>query len=492
MHSPPVIFARASLEQEKFIGNCLKNSLWYSQEGNFKWCYELNELKKIEKIVLKKFLDDPKFTAKTSKKIRMLSQKMHIFSRRLSRLDPKNKDNGFLSKTYEIYCQILKELYFWGIFVELADVYYNFFSKLLKKELKRAIAKRNLDRNLGEDFSILTAPTEESFAKKQEKDFLRLVKQIIKSPRLKKIFETKKVEDIISGLRSDIFEKKLSQHLEKYCWVNYNYEGPATDRGSLIDLLKHATIVLKPEEKIKEIGRSFKEQRRKKQELVKKLKPDKFLKMILELAQEFPTLKMIRKESIFHVSYAIDKIREEIGRRWDITLNQCRCLLPEELIKALELNRVNKIELKAREKEVVYLMKNGQEKIYTGLVARKISEKFILKEKIEKVEQISGNVAQLGKALGAVKILKSQADIPKVKEGDILVAMATNPTFVPAMKKAAAIVTDMGGITCHAAIISRELGIPCIIGTKIATKVLKDGDLVEVDANKGIVRILKK
>ena len=64
--------------------------------------------------------------------------------------------------------------------------------------------------------------------------------------------------------------------------------------------------------------------------------------------------------------------------------------------------------------------------------------------------------------------------------------------MMPALIKAAAIVTDEGGVTSHAAIVSRELGIPCVVGTKIATKVLKDGDLVEVDANNGIVKILKR
>jgi len=68
----------------------------------------------------------------------------------------------------------------------------------------------------------------------------------------------------------------------------------------------------------------------------------------------------------------------------------------------------------------------------------------------------------------------------------------TDPRYVFAMKKAGAIVTDEGGITCHAAIVARELKKPCIIGTKIATKVLKGGDLVEVDAERGIVRILEK
>jgi pyruvate,water dikinase len=68
----------------------------------------------------------------------------------------------------------------------------------------------------------------------------------------------------------------------------------------------------------------------------------------------------------------------------------------------------------------------------------------------------------------------------------------TRPEFVPLMKKASAIVTAEGGITCHAAIVSRELGIPCVIGTKNATKVLKTGDEIEVDAEKGIVKILSK
>lgn len=72
-----------------------------------------------------------------------------------------------------------------------------------------------------------------------------------------------------------------------------------------------------------------------------------------------------------------------------------------------------------------------------------------------------------------------------------MVCVMTLPDYVSAMKLAKAIITDEGGITCHAAIISRELGIPCIVGTKIATKILKDGDLVEVDADRGIIKIIK-
>ena len=76
----------------------------------------------------------------------------------------------------------------------------------------------------------------------------------------------------------------------------------------------------------------------------------------------------------------------------------------------------------------------------------------------------------------------------KMKDGDILVSISTQPDLLPAMKKAAAFITDQGGVTSHAAIVAREMKTPCVIATKIATKVLKDGDIVEVDADKGIVR----
>jgi pyruvate,water dikinase len=97
----------------------------------------------------------------------------------------------------------------------------------------------------------------------------------------------------------------------------------------------------------------------------------------------------------------------------------------------------------------------------------------------------------VGKVTGKVKILFTPKDVNLMNKGDVLVAPMTSPDYILAMRKAIAIVTDVGGLMSHAAIVSRELKIPCIVGTKIATKVLKDGDLVEVDANNGVVRIIK-
>ncbi len=105
---------------------------------------------------------------------------------------------------------------------------------------------------------------------------------------------------------------------------------------------------------------------------------------------------------------------------------------------------------------------------------------------------VRGQVAYRGKVRGIARIvLTNKPGVAVFHKGDILMAVSTNPDLLPLMEKSAAFVTDEGGIACHAAIISRELNKPCVIGTKIATKVFKDGDLVEVDANTGMVRKIK-
>ena len=106
-------------------------------------------------------------------------------------------------------------------------------------------------------------------------------------------------------------------------------------------------------------------------------------------------------------------------------------------------------------------------------------------------KEVKGMIAMRGKAIGRVKILYKTEDINKIEAGDILIAPMTTPDHIIAMDKASAFVTDEGGIACHAAIIAREFGKPCIVGTDNATKVFKDNDLVFVNADEGTVKIFK-
>jgi pyruvate, water dikinase len=100
---------------------------------------------------------------------------------------------------------------------------------------------------------------------------------------------------------------------------------------------------------------------------------------------------------------------------------------------------------------------------------------------------VSGLAAAPGTGSGPVRVLLSPADAPRMRDGEVLVAPMTTPDWVPAIRRATALVTDGGGMTCHAAIVARELGVPCVVGARTATSVLRDGEVVTVDGARGVV-----
>jgi pyruvate,water dikinase len=112
--------------------------------------------------------------------------------------------------------------------------------------------------------------------------------------------------------------------------------------------------------------------------------------------------------------------------------------------------------------------------------------------RVDDEKEIKGQIGNKGTYTGPVCIVMDTHDFSKLKSGDVLVSTMTTPDFVVLMQKAGAIVTDIGGMLCHAAIVSREINKPCIIGSKFATRMLKDGDVVEVDATRGIVKVISR
>jgi phosphoenolpyruvate synthase/pyruvate phosphate dikinase len=142
-----------------------------------------------------------------------------------------------------------------------------------------------------------------------------------------------------------------------------------------------------------------------------------------------------------------------------------------------------------------FIISHDRDQPYEGSEAESIAREF--DEKVTSTEVLTGQCASKGRIKGKVKIIpvdysnnfeRVNREIEKMEQGDILIAETTAPELIVACKKAGAIVTDMGGLMSHAAIVSREFGIPCIVGAQIATKIFKDGDVVEVDASKGTVR----
>jgi len=180
----------------------------------------------------------------------------------------------------------------------------------------------------------------------------------------------------------------------------------------------------------------------------------------------------------------------EILRRGNIPADYNKYLSYNEAIDLLKKGKVNLIELKKRKKYFILTNEGILFEKIEDYAKRKGFELKVIDSK--GVKEIKGQSAFIGKVKGKVRIINDKSKFKLFKPGEILVASMTTPDYLSILKESSAFITDEGGITCHAAIIARELKKPCVIGTKIATKVLNDGDLVEVDANKGVVRILEK
>lgn len=183
-----------------------------------------------------------------------------------------------------------------------------------------------------------------------------------------------------------------------------------------------------------------------------------------------------------------------------------------QLLLNKAVNKKNKqhLELCCFKKELLNYLKNGSFPSVTELQSRfkRVALIFtknkinILKTKsdVDRLEDsltrqtnttiLSGQTAYKGKVFGLARIILDPSKCKDFKTGEVLITGMTRPDFVPLIKKASAIVTDAGGLLCHAAIVAREMKKPCLIGTKLATSMFKDGDRVEVDANKGVIRKL--
>ena len=206
---------------------------------------------------------------------------------------------------------------------------------------------------------------------------------------------------------------------------------------------------------------------------VKKVNIPGDMKSLLKEMQELVYYRTLRTDVFYELMFLARPITRAVGKKYGLSFKALRNYSVYDLIAGKPIKYPPR---------VAYAYYKDKAALFTKPIISNIEIKNV---------EVKGTIAYKGIARGIVKIIKNVESLGKMLDGDILVAPMTSPNFLVAMKKAVAFVTDEGGITCHAAIIAREMKKPCIIGTKIATKVLHDGDLVEVNADKGVVRIIK-
>jgi len=303
----------------------------------------------------------------------------------------------------------------------------------------------------------------------------------------------KEVLDWQKVLKRPYLEKTILNHVKKYPWV-------VTSHYSIDDIMETLKQRYSFDKKCPQ-GYNFgteKAKIKKKQQLI--FKNNKGKKELSYLLQKLAIYRMKIKSCWAGLDFYRMNLINEIARRSQESVFDISNYYITKDIK----NLLNGISLTSAEKQrrkdcFVSLWKNEKIVYASGEKAEKLAKKELQSLYIvKKTNQLKGTIANPGKIKGIARILPTN-NIEKTRElrknfqkGQILFTGMTQPNIMDIASKSGAIVTDEGGMLSHAAIISREFKIPCIVGTHFATQVFKDGDLVEVDANKGVVKILKK
>ncbi len=391
------------------------------------------------------------------------------------------------NKVYDAYL----ESHFAGMHSLMAECADEKISKKIRGLLKKNIAKKKIRIVPEKAFAILCQTKKESSLSAERKEIIRLIETVVSEKPLSDLFDSASVEQIQQVLSEKFpeFDALLTAHWKKFEWIFFMYEGPVLGKDYFIKEImenKGALEAMKKEFSLNERLLVLQ------QKLLKRLGSTENEKIIFSFPRRLVETKAIRKDAMYFGCFAMEKLFAEIAKLLGISLDEVRYMQRQELLDALDGKFSDFFILKKRIEYSVFFAIEGKRTFLVGSEAKKWVSENLKTVESKAVSKLNGTPAFHGFARGRVKIINHPNEVFKMNKGDILVSHTTNPNLLPAMTMAAAIVTDIGGLTCHAAIVSREFRIPCVVGTKFATQVLQDGDLVEVDAEKGTIKIIKK
>jgi len=382
-----------------------------------------------------------------------------------------NMNKAELRDVFNCFFSIYQKFWVIGLLPELSNWG---GEQMLRKELSKKIKN---EKEFSFVLERLSAPEDYSFYQEEELDLLKI-----------KRFENNKKE----------FDKKLAEHRQKFFWLLNSYHHTKILSVEHFKKELSALSVKEAPGKLMKITALKENILKEKKKLIETYSLSKDVEKIMHRLAFCIWWQDNRKKHIFIANHFIDELLEKVSEIYNIPFDDLHYYRFEDLTELLNNHKlVHSSEIKTRKDYHMrnYYNEENINKFFSGEEVEEIIKPFVdikIDKNLKEFKGISVSIGNKSRIKGTVKLVKSGKEISKINKGDVLVTPMTAPDYVVGMRKAIAIITDEGGMTCHAAIVSRELGIPCIVGTKIATKVLKDSDVVEVDGENGVVKILKR
>ncbi|MFC1648810.1 PEP-utilizing enzyme [Nanoarchaeota archaeon] len=451
-----------SLFDSKY-GTSINNTLVYYNGKKTDYFVDGEEEEKFHSD-LDSFLDDPKFVKTLIPEAKQFVEKQYSFINELIQDAFKLSDSQLAQLFSEVSMQHAN--YYtrmWMVF-RICERIIMKIESLLKNTIKDNAKVKNLSR-------IFSIPLEPNDVTNERIDMLKIA-----------LAQTEWTDSKL--------QETMQKHTAKYCHIpmfDFDHE-PYT----IEHFAKELKAIDRPEKELECIEKAFSERRKEYKEIISKLH-DKTLLNLIEMLKQAVFLRDHRDMIRQKLNLSLKGFYEAIASRLGLNVGEVALLINQEIIENLsDSSHFSKKDVEKRKEAFLLIQLGNKIEIYSGKNATKKSDELQIHKMNKQVSEIRGRAASPGKVKGIAKIVNTNLDFGKVNDGDILIVAMTRQDFVPVIRRASAIVTNEGGVTCHAAIIAREIGLPCVVGTEIATEALKDNDLIEVDGDKGIIRKVKK
>jgi phosphoenolpyruvate synthase/pyruvate phosphate dikinase len=459
--------------------------------------FDKNEMTSAPKIGLM-IIKNRKMVRIFIKKATEICNELVKISRSINKTDLLKTTNSDLIKLYNKYTK-----FFSGLFG-----YYNLsrpdYLINVEKEIRKTITEKESDiEKQKELFSKLTSSSKNSLLVFHEIEQLNFFNAILKSARHQPI---KNIKTIINKDKS--LQKTLQALIKKYAWISTQENNPPFSQNDYINKAKEFSPlgIKNIQQKITELKNKPKKLLLEKTKIIKKYNFSQYLLNLMESVADLTELRLNIRLWWTESSFYSRKLFGGLNNRLGFGDKKYGDFYYSEFFLKQEIKNLfsKKISIPESEKQVLnrikqslLLMRDKKIYLFIGDKADKIEKEYIVNEDFSQVKEIKGDIANTGFIRGKAWVISpsviNQVEKARIMpKGRILIAAMTRPQFIEGIIKSIAIVTDEGGITCHAAIVSRESRKPCVVGTKIATKVIKDGDFIEVDTNKGIIKIIRR
>ncbi|MFH0700998.1 MAG: PEP-utilizing enzyme [Candidatus Woesearchaeota archaeon] len=400
----------------------------------------------------------------------------YAFVEKVKRQNLNELSNSELQQLFREFEEIIDKVMVLGEVIQPLD---RILKEILTDKLEKYL-KDQSEAEINQVIASLTSPKGNLTIVNERIELLDIAKEVKSLSTNKEKFSSD-----LTPLKKDhpsIYQKIL-QHHQRYSWMaNCNWHLPQFTLEHYWERILNTTHPNRELEKISQDRRSVRESFEK--EMQKIQAAGVKVEELVEVIRTFITTKMNNWNTVSICGNQCLPLFEELSHRCGLTLEQFFLSTSTEISQRLEGEKLPVFTSPKRG-----VVRFGDK--ITILTPEESKEANTFVQHVEGLSEAKGQVVFPGKVQGEVVVIKTIAEFSKMKKDAILVCPMTNPDFVPLLHKAKAIVTDQGGILCHAAIVSREFNIPCIVGTEIATKIFKDGDLIEVDAEKGIVRKIR-